>query len=112
MPRLDLPIWRERAQKAGTARVSNYLWSDNNSMLGPVPEERLISASRSGSPRNRSPPKNNRDQQMRSSPSLSTDPARRSLSENPPRLHSDIEYYAMSSNAEARGLFTLYLPIR
>ena len=38
VPDLDLAIWRERAAKAGTARVSRFEWTDNNSLLGPISE--------------------------------------------------------------------------
>ena len=78
--RLDISNWRQRAAAAGTARVSNFLWSDNNSLLGPVQEEvstfpaQLTPANdRSGrSNRFRSPPKNNRHMQIRSTPSRLT----------------------------------------
>ena len=72
VPDLDLAIWRERAAKAGTARVSKFEWTDNNSLLGPIAEAyeqgRNPSSSRYTSPSfaqssvrpARSPPRNNR----------------------------------------------------
>lgn len=121
LPLLDLPIWRERAAVAGTARVSNFLWSDNNSLLGPVPEgpeEALISVSEAGSPRSkttqilppqaRSPPKNNRHMQIpKAKPPLFKAPPRWedsvSLHDRPASIHRsrrEIEYFDIARSSK------------
>ena len=95
-PRLDMPSWRQRAQAAGTPRVSNFFWSDNHSLLGPVPEDGLISVSQVGSPssraRVRSPPKNNRHMQAHSASSLPPPPRFK----QPPVLKDEIRSQATS----------------
>ena len=69
VPRLDISLWRQRAMAAGTARVSEFRWSDNHSLLGPINEEAHVSVSQAGSPRQssnrRPPPINNRHMQQR-----------------------------------------------
>ena len=92
-PRLDISLWRQRAAAAGTPRVSDFVWSDNHSLLGPIVEEAHVSVSQAGSPRsiaslqppqarpklmrpppafNRPPPVNNRHMQMRNDPAYSS----------------------------------------
>ena len=127
VPRLDLPIWRQRAAIAGTARVSEFLWSDNNSLLGPVPEERLVSVSEAGSPRLADPPRSSAGHQQRSRDHVRSPPRNNrhlqgpkphshpprwedsfSLLNRPESLHRsrrEIEYFDMSrsSNDLVRG---------
>ena len=90
-PKLDISIWRQKAAAAGTPRVSEFVWSDNHSLLGPITEEAHVSVSQAGSPRSsfrlqpqakpklmrpppmfNRPPVNNRHMQMRNDPAYSS----------------------------------------
>ena len=113
VPRLDISNWRQRVAAAGAARVSNFLRTDNNSLLGPVPEDDdpLISASvvgeriRSGrTDRFRSPPKNNRHMQMRNSRLTAENAERNSSTDFVDRSPShrsrrEIEYFNMAPSS-------------
>ena len=110
LPTLDISVWRQKAAAAGTPRVSEFVWSDNHSLMGPIPEDAHFSVSQAGSPRsiaslqpqpksklmrpppafNRPPPVNNRHMQMRNvqayssaASSLGDGMSRLSLSDRP-----------------------------
>ena len=85
LPRLDISVWRQRAAAAGTPRVSDYLRSENQTLLWPIAEEARVSVSKAGSPISRpetnlispppmfrAPPVNNRHMQQRNDPANSS----------------------------------------